>query len=278
MIPPDQKAFLGRIRQALGHAPHESRNGSHLFMQGPSREELQILERYRQRTAKDREELLEQLMEAAKPVHLCVRRLPDPEAAGAAIAALVQEKAPEPDTVKQVVAWRHGLIDGLDLHLLPEQSAVRVHRTPPLDPLMDPARRHAEREAQRRAIAKAHMGVTAADFCMADTATLVLRARPGQPRSVALLPPVHVAVITLDQILWDMKELFALLRWEARFAAQGLSRYMAFISGPSKTADIEATMVHGAHGPREVHLFVVASAPGRLQYVGQRSTFSALTK
>jgi L-lactate dehydrogenase complex protein LldG len=101
------------------------------------------------------------------------------------------------------------------------------------------------------------IGLTSADFCMADTATLVLRNRPGQPRSVALVPSIHVAVIALDQILADMKELFALLRWDERFRAEGLSNYMSFISGPSKTADIEATMVHGAHGPREVHLFVI---------------------
>jgi L-lactate dehydrogenase complex protein LldG len=54
-----------------------------------------------------------------------------------------------------------------------------------------------------------------------------------------------------------MKELFALLRWDERFQAEGLSNYMSFISGPSKTADIEATMVHGAHGPREVHLIIL---------------------
>jgi len=93
---------------------------------------------------------------------------------------------------------------------------------------------------------------------MADTATLVLRNRPGQPRSVALVPSIHIAVITLDQIISDMKELFALLRWDDRFRSEGLSNYMAFISGPSKTADIEATMVHGAHGPREVYLYVVS--------------------
>jgi len=100
--------------------------------------------------------------------------------------------------------------------------------------------------------------VTSADFCLADTATLVLRNRPGQPRSVALVPSIHIAVITLDQIVADMKELFALLRWVAHFpAGRAFPNYMSFISGPSKTADIEATMVHGAHGPREVHLFVI---------------------
>jgi L-lactate dehydrogenase complex protein LldG len=104
--------------------------------------------------------------------------------------------------------------------------------------------------------------VTSADFCLADTATLVMRNRPGQPRSAALVPSIHVAVIHLDQILADMKELFALLRWDERYRQEGLSNYMSFISGPSKTADIEATMVHGAHGPREVHLFIITELTG----------------
>jgi len=100
-------------------------------------------------------------------------------------------------------------------------------------------------------------GVTAADFCLADTATIVLRNRPGQPRTVALVPSIHVAVVTLDQLITDMKELFALLQWDEGLRQEGLTRYMSFISGPSKTGDIEAIMVHGAHGPKEVRLYVV---------------------
>ena len=102
---------------------------------------------------------------------------------------------------------------------------------------------------------QSYIGVTAADFCIADTATLVMRTRPGQARSVSLVPSVHVAVISLDQILEDLAELYYRLKWDPR--EKDLTNAMTFISGPSKTADIELVMVHGAHGPREVTVVVI---------------------
>jgi L-lactate dehydrogenase complex protein LldG len=115
------------------------------------------------------------------------------------------------------------------------------------------------REEIRQKIVASYIGVTGADFCMADTATLVMRNRAGQPRSVAVVPSIHIAVIAQKQIISDLKELYALLRWDPDAGKEGLTNYMAFISGPSKTADIEATLVHGAHGPREVHVYVIAA-------------------
>jgi len=92
---------------------------------------------------------------------------------------------------------------------------------------------------------------------MADTATLVMRTRPGQARSVSLVPSIHIAVIRLDQIIADLKELYALIKGDSEVKKEGLTNCMTFISGPSKTADVEATMVHGAHGPREVYIYVI---------------------
>ena len=88
---------------------------------------------------------------------------------------------------------------------------------------------------------------------MLSPASLVMRTRPGQPRSVSLVPSIHIAVLRLDQIILDLKELYALVQSDA----DGLTNCMTFVSGPSKTADVEATMVHGAHGPREVYIYVM---------------------
>jgi L-lactate dehydrogenase complex protein LldG len=86
-----------------------------------------------------------------------------------------------------------------------------------------------------------------------------MRTRAGQARSVSLVPAIHIAVIELKQIIADLKELYALLKWDPQEKKEGLTNCMTFISGPSKTADIEATMVRGAHGPREVHVYVITS-------------------
>ena len=257
MDTPDQIDFFRRIRTALGHAPDVSREARNLFAEAPSAEDLQMLDWMRQRSAKDRQMLLERLIEAGKPINLDVIVLPDSAYATAAVSRLVAEKKPEWGEAKCVAAWRHPLIETLNLPETLDRLQVPLHVMTPIPAAAAREFDQAERERQRNAIIASYIGVTSADFCMADTATLVLRNRPCQPRSVALVPSIHIAVITLDQIVADMKELFALLRWDERFSEEGLSNYMSFISGPSKTADIEATMVHGAHGPREVHLLVI---------------------
>jgi L-lactate dehydrogenase complex protein LldG len=258
----NQTAFLRRIRTALGHAPDVAREVTNLYTHGPSAEDILLMDRVRRRSAEDRQALLERFIEAGKSINLHVIPLPDSAYAAAAIVRLAVEKIPEWGEEKCLAAWRHPLIDSLNLSECLERLQIPLHVTNPIPPGADKEFDETERRRQRAAVIASFIGVTSADFGMADTATLVLRNRPGQPRSVALVPSIHIAVITLDQIVADMKELFALLRWDGRYRPEGLSNYMSFISGPSKTADIEATMVHGAHGPREVHLFIITNQAG----------------
>lgn len=253
----DQLSFMRRIRSALGHAPGVARDVPDLFAGGPTEEERELLERIRARSGAERLALVDQLIEVGKPLRLNVTPVADASAAASAVLELVEAKTPEWGTRKSLTAWRHPLIEALGLAPLLAPHGIPLHVTEPLDPAADAGCDRAERERQRTALIGSFIGVTAADFCLAATATLVMRNRSGQPRSAALVPSIHVAVITIDQVLADTRELFALLRWDERFRAEGLTNYMSFISGPSKTADIEATMVHGAHGPREVHIFVI---------------------
>jgi L-lactate dehydrogenase complex protein LldG len=258
----NQVRFIRRIRTALGHEPDVARKVKDLFARGPSAEDIELMDRVRRRSAEDRQALLERVIEAGKPINLHVIPLPDSAYAAAAIARLAAEKKPEWGEAKNIAAWRHPLIDSLSLSESLGRLQIPLHLATPIPPSADKEFDEAERRRQRADVIASFIGVTSADFCMADTATLVMRNRPGQPRSVALVPSIHIAVITLDQIVADMKELFALLRWDERYRTEGLSNYMSFISGPSKTADIEATMVHGAHGPREVHLFIITGPTG----------------
>ncbi|HXU09941.1 MAG TPA: lactate utilization protein C [Blastocatellia bacterium] len=103
--------------------------------------------------------------------------------------------------------------------------------------------------------ARAQIGVTGVDYALAETGSLVLLARPGQPRSVSLLPPVHIALIRPEQIIRGFDELFELLR--ADFEATGVKSAVTFITGPSRTADIELTLVVGVHGPQQLHAVLV---------------------
>lgn len=93
-------------------------------------------------------------------------------------------------------------------------------------------------------------------FCgVAETGTLMLLSGPETPATVSLLPETHVALVEVSRIVATMEDAFALLRAERG----SLPRAVNFISGPSRTGDIEQTIVLGAHGPCRVHLILVGA-------------------
>lgn len=242
------EAFLGRLRRALGREPGAAIAFEDVFPddRDAARRERAAAANGRGRQA--RLALLARLKEAAVPLNLAVTAVPDAAAAGAAVADLVRRADTEWGEEKAVVGWDHPLVAALDLgrRLRPQGIAVDIP-----GPDSDGTPSFGARAAT------AFVGVTAADYCVADTATLAMITRPGQPRTVSLVPAIHVAVIRLEQIVADVSELYALLDPATTGAEDGLGRCMTFISGPSKTADIELVMVHGAHGPRALHLYVI---------------------
>lgn len=245
-----QEEFIHKIKIALGKPLAESQRNVDFFKSDMSDETRGILERIKNRTPEERKKLLATLIEAAGPINLKVISCEDINSVTAAIADLVRDKDPEWDAKKSVVAWQHPLIENLNLPEALSPQDVTVFFTDVKETESGNLRQH---------VIDSYIGITAADFCMADSATMVMRTRPGQARSVSLVPSIHVAVIELNQIIADLKELYALLKWDPQESKEGLTNCMTFISGPSKTADIEATMVHGAHGPREVHVFVITT-------------------
>ena len=97
------------------------------------------------------------------------------------------------------------------------------------------------------------LGITGAFCGIAETGTLVLLAGAATPTATALLPDTHVAVVGSDRIVAGMEEAFALVRGERGRVPRAIN----LISGPSRTGDIEQTIVVGAHGPYRVHVLVV---------------------
>ena len=103
---------------------------------------------------------------------------------------------------------------------------------------------------------RAGIGVSRVDYALADTGTLVLLARKGEARSISLLPSIHIAVLRPAQILPGLNELFASLEERLR---NGMPSAITFITGPSRTADIELTLVVGVHGPQHLHVVLLES-------------------
>jgi L-lactate dehydrogenase complex protein LldG len=97
------------------------------------------------------------------------------------------------------------------------------------------------------------LGITGAFCAIAETGTLVVLAGADAPTATTLLPDTHVAVLRADRIVSGMEEAFALIARERG----RLPRAVNLISGPSRTGDIEQTIVLGAHGPYRVHIIVL---------------------
>jgi len=97
------------------------------------------------------------------------------------------------------------------------------------------------------------LGITGAYCAIAETGTLVVLAGEDTPTATTLLPDTHIAVVRADRIVSGMEEAFALVRRERGT----LPRAINMISGPSRTGDIEQTIVLGAHGPFRVHILVL---------------------
>jgi L-lactate dehydrogenase complex protein LldG len=97
------------------------------------------------------------------------------------------------------------------------------------------------------------LGVSGVFCALSETGTLVVASAPDTPSAVSLLPETHVAVVPVARLVPQMEDVWELLRGE--FGQ--LPRAVNFISGPSRTADIEQTIVLGAHGPYRVHIVLV---------------------
>lgn len=97
------------------------------------------------------------------------------------------------------------------------------------------------------------LGITGAFCAIAETGTLVVVSSPETPTATTLLPDTHVAVLSARDIVPGMEEAFA----RVRALPGGLPRAVNMISGPSRTGDIEQTIVLGAHGPYRVHILLV---------------------
>lgn len=101
------------------------------------------------------------------------------------------------------------------------------------------------------------IGITGADYAVAETGSVVVLPRKGLSRLVSLVPPVHVAIVRPRDIVESLDDVFLFRRLEYHRTGGAMGSYLNFITGPSRTADIEMKLVVGVHGPREVHLVLL---------------------
>lgn len=146
---------------------------------------------------------------------------------------------------KRILAWdfAHIPLDGLEAAI--REAGIEI---------VQPNTRDETRMDVLSASIEAQVGLTGADAAAATTGTLVFTTAPGKGRIPTVLAPVHIAVITLDQIVPRLES------WLAAQRASGLPlrnrANLCFISGPSRTGDIEMQLILGVHGPGKVQVVV----------------------
>ncbi|HEV3190348.1 MAG TPA: lactate utilization protein C [Polyangiaceae bacterium] len=144
----------------------------------------------------------------------------------------------------RLVSWDESEFRDWDVHWLWNEA----HCTPWHSGSADP-----EAAAKfRRAALEADVGITTVDFAIANTGTMVLSAGLSRPRSVSLLPTVHLALVRASQLVHRMGSVFA----DYTGRAGGPPSAVHFITGPSRTSDIENDLTIGVHGPAGVSVVV----------------------
>ena len=169
-------------------------------------------------------------------------------------AAEYIEKLARRMEARSILRTKHEVLDELDLEQRLSNTGIRVGIM-----AIDAGDAESEHDNQRRSLRQraieADIGVTGVDFAIVETGTCVLLSRKGISRLVSLLPPVHIAIVRRGQVLPSLDELFTLRR-QAHLAGDKAG-YFNLISGPSRSADIESTIVTGVHGPGEVHMLLL---------------------
>jgi L-lactate dehydrogenase complex protein LldG len=206
----------------------------------------QRLDLLRRELAEGWRENLERFAREFERVGGVLHRVTEAREVPEAIARIAGERG-----MRRVVAWHDDAL-GVDVAAPLGARGLEVSAAPA-------AEATAEERARRRALAAAaDLGVTGVDLAIAETGTLVLVSGAGKPRSASLLPPCHVAVLDRDVLVATLLQAgLALEAWHEGEAPAERGASINFVTGPSRTADIELTLTRGVHGPKEVHAVFV---------------------
>ena len=129
--------------------------------------------------------------------------------------------------------------------------ALAAHGLDTIDPELP--QQGPDRQPALDRLASLAIGLTGADYALADTGSLVLVSGPGRPRLASLLTPVHIAIVRPHRFLDSIETLFV---EHPELVERGSN--LVCITGPSRTADIEHTLSRGVHGPGEVHVILMS--------------------
>jgi L-lactate dehydrogenase complex protein LldG len=188
------------------------------------------------------EERVEKLVETLTLIGCDVHRVGDSQEALDKLTEIARAEG-----LTRILASEDDVVAPLDLAEWGKRCGVKVFT----------AKDCGDREAFKRvAFEQVEAGVTGVDFAVAESGTLCLVHDEKQPRLVSLAPIRHIAVVPVDRI----RPVYESVTDELFAAGGSPPAHLTFISGPSMTGDIQATLFRGMHGPKAVAVILVGQA------------------
>lgn len=241
---PNKAAFLLRVRSALGRSEPIVHTPDHPSLKANAARQQEKVRTILAKNEARRSQALDRLARTAAAASWNVRRVGDAEEAADTVAEIARQAG-----VKNLVRSAEDVFKRVNI-----DAALRATG---VSPAVLASGRSRSREALRDMAFRADMGVTGVSYAIAETASCAVVPRRGVARLASLAPPSLVLLIEPEQVLETLDDFFAITRLNRMQARGRTANYFNFISGPSRTADIEQTLTIGVHGPGEVHMVIL---------------------
>lgn len=123
--------------------------------------------------------------------------------------------------------------------------------------LLTPVAEQLEGRLTREGLADCDVAITGCEWLVARTGSVVMSSSQPSGRATSVYAPIHICIAYTNQLVYDLRD--ALSAAKEKYGNNNFPSLLTFATGPSRTADIEKTLVVGVHGPKEVYVFLVES-------------------
>ena len=239
-----KEEFLAHVRRSLGRPEGAASAPKNLRLEEPVTHLVAQAEATKERLQEHSTEIADKFAETAQLRSWNVFRTADSEEAVGYVVGLCQSNG-----IDKVARSDQTVFAQLPLDSALQSAGIEAVTVARDD--------YNSRESLRREIVGSGLGITGADYAVAETGSVVVIPRKGLSRLVSLVPPVHVAIVRHADLVESLDDVFLFQRLAYHQNGGDMGSYLNFITGPSRTADIEMKLVVGVHGPREVHLVLL---------------------
>ena len=186
-------------------------------------------------------DLVQRFVLVANKAGCQVEEVKDLQEAGYSIAKLARSKG-----VQLIQVSSTSLLERLALETTLEGSGITITGPDP------------------EGILKADLGISDAGLGIAETGSLLIHLDAPDTRLITMLPPIHIALLQREDLVESLEEGLLITRHRTLHAqAQGQPSYISWVTGPSRTGDIEHVLTIGAHGPKELFIILVPRFEGK---------------